>query len=112
MASMQQQLDAMLARSLAETEGTTEEATADKSSADRAPAEVFMDANITNDQNNKSSKIPVTYADVVKAIGQAVGDCTRRKRNIIISGISECDSIEDIDVVTDLLGTVLRMDTK
>ena len=111
LSSMQQQLDAMLARSLATAEGTTEGVTADRYNADY-PAAVFTKANITTDDKIVSNKTEITYAEVVKAIGLAVSDSTRRKRNIVISGISECDTVEDIDVVIDLLGSVLRMDTR
>lgn len=111
LSSMQQQLDAMLARSLATAEGTTGGVTADRYHADY-PAAVFAKANITTDDNTASIKPEITYASVVKAIGQVVSDTTRRKRNIIISGITETDTIQDIDIVNDLLGSVLRMETR
>ena len=109
LSSMQTQLDALLARSIAVDESATDGATTEMVS-ERSQASVPMKPNISSENKTLSDKTEITYSDVVKAIGQAVSDCTRRKRNIIITGISESDSEEDIDVVADLLGYALRMD--
>ena len=107
LASMQQQLDALLARSLATTDRT------EWPTPDQAPADDHAKPNIPVAENKTlSSMTEISYADVVQVIGRAVSDCERRKRNIVISGISESNSFEDIDVVSDLLSSVLHMDVR
>jgi hypothetical protein len=99
--SLQQQLDMLLARSQAAAEGATEGVTiAGAVSGHTAPTTIGQETN---------NKTVISYSDVVKAVGKAVDDCSRRKRNVIITGLSE-KSEEDIVTVTNLFGSVLRMD--
>ena len=57
--------------------------------------------------NSTDEKNVCSYSDIVKAVGKAVSDCSRRSRNVIISGLGE-ESSPDIDVVTDLSMEGLR----
>lgn len=52
------------------------------------------------------------FSEVVKVVGKVVSDCSRRKRNVIISGISENSHTRDQDTISDLFESILRIDAK
>ena len=49
---------------------------------------------------------------MLKVVSKAVTDCTRRKKNVIITGLTEDELVADIDVVTELFGSVLHMNIR
>ena len=113
MSNLQLQLDALLARSLAATEAQSVSATT--TSNDPAPHATPTDKNLrryNGNRKNESENDKMSYSDVVKVVSKAVTDCTRRKRNVIITGLTEDESVDDIDVVTDLFGSVLHMNIR
>ena len=114
--SLQQQLDMLLARSLAGVETATAPTTTTttaKAARDVCAGQAAAQTHTQHAPKNNSTeeKNVCSYSDIAKAVGKAVTDCTRRSRNVIISGLGE-ESSSDIDVVTDLFQSVLHIDTR
>jgi len=58
-----------------------------------------------------SSSMPIQYADVVKVVGKTVRDVNRRRRNVIISGLAERETmVKDMECVADLASELLNLD--
>ena len=56
---------------------------------------------------------PMQYADVVKVVSKTVRDVDRRKRNVIISGLTENDTaLQDAETTIDLAREVFHLDLR
>jgi len=72
-------------------------------------------ADASSDVNAQSSLPPapdrLTYSDAVKLVTKTLADSERRKRNVIVSGLSEtANSKSDVTVFTELCRSALQMD--
>ena len=108
--NLQLQLDALLARNLAADENHAVGASSAVSipARPKPPDSNSSSLNVLVERRDESNEGKMTYSDVLKVVSKAVTDCTRRKKNIIITGLSEDESMADIDLVTELLGSVLH----